>query len=112
MTVETVTAILSGIRDEIVDLVVVKKQNASLNFSFGTLNLRAGGTVEFKSSVSALAIETDIDKLAASPQQDAGDALTSADKKTNGQTFSQKRQSETFSRQSNAERSLQFMQQR
>lgn len=62
MTVETVTGVMSGVRDEIVDLVVVKKQNASLNLGFGTLNLRAGGTVEFKSnssSVGGLAIETD-----------------------------------------------------
>jgi len=32
MSVEAVTGILSGIRDEIVDLVVVRKQNAALNF--------------------------------------------------------------------------------
>jgi len=50
MAVETVTAILSGVRDEIVDLVVVKKQNASLNLGYGSLMLRAGGTVEFKSN--------------------------------------------------------------
>lgn len=61
-TVETVNSFLSGIRDEVVDLVVNKKQNATLNFGFGTLSLRHGGTVEFKSSFSQT-IETDYDKL-------------------------------------------------
>ena len=32
MSVEAVTAILMGIRDEIVDIVVIKKQNVALNF--------------------------------------------------------------------------------
>jgi hypothetical protein len=40
-TVETVSGLLSGIRDEILDLVLVSKKNASLNFGFGVLNLRA-----------------------------------------------------------------------
>lgn len=86
-TVETVTGILSGVRDEIVDLVVVKKQNAALNLGFGTLNLRAGGTVEFKSNngASNLAIEIDFEKTPLSPEHDR---FTSADKKS---TFSQKR---------------------
>lgn len=53
-TVETVTGILSGIRDEIVDFVLVKKNNASLNFGFGVLNLRAQGTAEFKSASCAV----------------------------------------------------------
>lgn len=96
MPVETVTSILAGIRDEIVDLVVVKKQNAQLNMAFGTLNLRAGGTVEFKSnncgSGGQLAIETDYDKIATmSPE--AGERISmSGDKKSNGSNvFYQKR---------------------
>jgi hypothetical protein len=48
-TVETVTGILAGIRDEIVDHVIIKKNNASLNFGVGVLSLRQSGTVEFKS---------------------------------------------------------------
>lgn len=99
MAVETVTAILSGVRDEIVDLVVVKKQNASLNLSYGTLNLRAGGTVEFKSNNSGLAIETDYDKIATMSPDTVEKISMSGDKKTNGgNVFSQKRQSETVSR--------------
>jgi hypothetical protein len=39
MTSENVNAILGAIRDEVVDLVMVKKQNVALNFVFGTLNL-------------------------------------------------------------------------
>jgi len=37
MSVEAVTALLTGVRDEIVELVVVKKQNVTLNFGFGLL---------------------------------------------------------------------------
>lgn len=47
---ETVTAFFAGIRDEVVDLVLNKNLNVSLNFGFGILNLRQGGTVEFKSN--------------------------------------------------------------
>lgn len=39
MTSENVNAILGAIRDEVVHLVMVKKQNVALNFVFGTLNL-------------------------------------------------------------------------
>lgn len=39
MTSDNVNAILGAIRDEIVHLVMVKKQNVALNFVFGTLNL-------------------------------------------------------------------------
>lgn len=39
MTSENVNAILGAIRDEVFDLVMVKKQNVALNFMFGTLNL-------------------------------------------------------------------------
>ena len=39
MTSENVNAILGAIRDEVVDLVMVKKQNIALNFVFGNLNL-------------------------------------------------------------------------
>jgi len=73
--------------------------------------LRAGGSVEFKSNNSGIAIESEVDKFASqtmSPEV-AERVLTSADKKSNGTAFSQKRQSEGLSRVSNAERSLQFM---
>jgi hypothetical protein len=50
LPMESVQNILAGIRDEIVDHVIVKKGNVSLNFGFGTLNLRAGGSIEFKSN--------------------------------------------------------------
>jgi hypothetical protein len=39
---------LTGIRDEIVEIVLAKKQNVVLNFEFGTLSLNKRGTVEFK----------------------------------------------------------------
>jgi len=90
----------------------VKKQNAQLNLAHGCLKLSAGGTVEFKSSSAGLAIETDYDKIATmSPENTAERISMSGDKKSNAtNVFSQKRQSETVSRQSHAERSLQFMQ--
>ena len=47
LTVESVTNLLAGIRDEVVE--VVKNQTVALNFGFGTLTLRVGGSVEFKS---------------------------------------------------------------
>lgn len=37
---ETVTSVLAGVRDEIVELVSTKKTNVTLNFGFGTLNLK------------------------------------------------------------------------
>ena len=49
-TAETVTGLLAGVRDEIVESVIQRKNNCSLNFGFGILNLRANGTVEFRSS--------------------------------------------------------------
>jgi hypothetical protein len=62
-SVETVNGLLSGIRDEIVDLVLVRKQNIVLNFGFGTLNLRQGGFVDFKSNSFLSAIDVEFDKL-------------------------------------------------
>lgn len=59
MTTENVNAILGAIRDEVVDLVMVKKQNVTLNLLFGTLNLTQQGTVEFKSVSNNAAQELD-----------------------------------------------------
>jgi len=109
LSVETVTGILAAVRDEIVDLVLVKKNNVTLNLGFGILNLRQGGTVEFKSNTATMMASPEHDKLPVSQEHDK---FTSADKKTTQSAFSQKRQSETVSRQTNAERNLNFMQQR
>jgi hypothetical protein len=49
-TAENVTGLLAGVRDEIVESVIQRKNNCSLNFGFGILSLRANGTVEFRSS--------------------------------------------------------------
>jgi hypothetical protein len=49
LTVESVYSILAGVRDEIVNQVILKQGNAQLNFGFGTLYLRKGSLVEFKS---------------------------------------------------------------
>jgi len=76
-TVETVQNILSGIRDEIVDSVMVKKNNAALSFGFGTLNLRHNGTVEFKSH-APLAADFETDRIPASAEFDQ---VSSASKK-------------------------------
>jgi hypothetical protein len=43
---------LTGIRDEIVEIVLAKKQNAVLTFEFGTLNLGKNGTIEFKAQAN------------------------------------------------------------
>jgi len=42
--------LLAGIRDELVDTVLTKKNNASLSFGFGVLCLKSTGTIEFRSS--------------------------------------------------------------
>jgi hypothetical protein len=52
-------SILAGLRDEVVDSVLVKKNNCSLNFGFGSLILRHNGTVEFKSSGAVVYPEED-----------------------------------------------------
>jgi hypothetical protein len=99
MSVEAVTALLTGLRDEIVDIVVVKKQSVSLNFNFGLLQLRAGGVVEFKTNSVGLAAEGDCDKMASTMSPDMAEKmLSSAEKKSMNGTFNGKRQSESASR--------------
>lgn len=105
-TSEVVHSILAGIRDEIVDTVLVRKNNASLNFGFGVLNLRANGTVEFKSTAGAVTEQQIEDKIPASSE--FGETVSTV-KKALSQA---KKYSETASQKSIAERSLNFMQQR
>ena len=72
---------MAGIRDEIVDSVMVKKNNCMLSFGFGSLNLRHNGSVEFKSSHSGaqkLAEEQEQDKIPISAEFDN---VSSASKK-------------------------------
>jgi len=66
---EAVTSILAGIRDEIVDLIIVRKSSATLNFGFGSLFLR-NGTVEFKSGNSTNDVTFDFDKIPHSAEFD------------------------------------------
>jgi hypothetical protein len=50
-TSDVVTALMSGIRDEIVEIIKSKKVNmVSLHFPIGVLNLNKAGQVEFKSN--------------------------------------------------------------
>lgn len=51
---ETVTSLLTGVRDEIVDHVINRKKEALLNCVFGWLTLRMAGTIEWKSNVGAM----------------------------------------------------------
>lgn len=73
LSVETVTSILAGVRDEIVDLVMVRKTNATLNFGFGLLQLRIGGTIEFKSGDASVAVANfpEFDRIPHSTEFDA-----------------------------------------
>lgn len=98
-------SILAGIRDEIVDSVLTRKNNAALNFGFGVLNLRQNGTVEFKSH-SAISTEFEADKIPASAEFDQ---ISSASKKPSTASRALK---DTQSQQSITERSLHFLQQR
>ena len=108
MTTENANAILGAIRDEVVDLVMVKKQNVTLNLLFGTLNLTQQGTVEFKSVSNNAAQELDDqqDKLPVSLEHSQ---TQSARKKESKSSYSIRRQSEVLSRKSNAERNINFM---
>lgn len=107
MTSENVNAILGAIRDEVVDLVMVKKQNVALNFVFGTLNLTQPGTVEFKSISNAQQqLDDQQDKLPVSLELSLSQ---SARKKESKSSYSIRRQSEVQSRKSNAERNIDFM---
>jgi len=108
MTTDNANAILGAIRDEVVDLVMVKKQNVTLNLLFGTLNLTQQGTVEFKSVSNNAAQELDDqqDKLPVSLEHSQSQ---SARKKESKSSYSIRRQSEVLSRKSNAERNLNFM---
>jgi hypothetical protein len=108
MTTDNANAILGAIRDEVVDLVMVKKQNVTLNLLFGTLNLTQQGTVEFKSVSNNAAQELDDqqDKLPVSLEHSQ---TQSARKKESKSSYSIRRQSEVLSRKSNAERNLNFM---
>jgi len=108
MTTENANAILGAIRDEVVDLVMVKKQNVTLNLLFGTLMLTQQGTVEFKSVSNNAAQELDDqqDKLPVSLEHSQ---TQSARKKESKSSYSIRRQSEVLSRKSNAERNINFM---
>jgi len=108
MTTDNANAILGAIRDEVVDLVMVKKQNVTLNLLFGTLNLTQQGTVEFKSVSNNAAQELDDqqDKLPVSLEHSQ---TQSARKKESKSSYSIRRQSEVLSRKSNAERNINFM---
>lgn len=81
LPVDNVTSILAAVRDEVVDLVMIKKHNVALNLGFGVLNLRQGGTVEFKSNTTAQVVETDYDVIPVSNEH-AADQLSSAEKKS------------------------------
>ena len=63
---EAVSAILSSIRDEIVELVFQRKANVTLNFSIGTLHLSRNGAVEFRSAANQPSAEEGGDKIIAS----------------------------------------------
>lgn len=109
-SLETVTGLLAGIRDEIVDLVLARKHNVTLAIGLGSLFLRSNGTVEFKSAGSAAAVSTEeFDRL----PEDYDRFSNSVMARTHTSGFSHRKQSENVgSRHSTAERSLNFMQQR
>lgn len=105
---ETVSNIFAGVRDEIVDLVQNRKTNVLLNFGFGSLHLKVGGTIEFKSTEgTATAAFPDFDRI---PYSSEFDAETNA--KQSSIVASTCKRTEVASRKSLADRSLNFMQQR
>ena len=97
-----------GFRDSIVENVMNLKKEAFLNCCFGSLTLRNTGSIEWKSTASALQVTDDFDRLA-SDYVASGDRFLQTMSRTN-QSFNNRKQSENYSRMSNAERSLNFMQ--
>ena len=69
---DLVANILASVRDEIADFVVIKKGNANIAFSFGTLYLRSAGTIEFKSQQNGTSADL-TEKLDRIPHSDEFD---------------------------------------
>ena len=86
-------------RDEIVDHVITKKGSVTLNFGFGSLHMRNGATIEFKSITAQKAVE---DQIPAASQENVEDRQVAPTMK----------RCDTVSQKSIAERSISFMQQR
>lgn len=105
---EYVQSILIGIRDEVVEHVMVRRQSVALNFGFGVLNLRSGGHVEFKSGAGGLKALQDVigDTIPPCPDLDTP-------QKPAAKLLTQKAHSiskrDVVSKVSQAERSLNFM---
>ena len=104
---DLVQAVLQQVRDEIVDLVTVKKNNVTLNFLVGTLHITMNGCVQFKSltlsEVNQQASQTQSVRLTEA-------SLRGLDKMS--QASSQRGLDDRRSQQSITERSINFMQQR
>lgn len=104
---DLVQAVLQQIRDEIVDIVTIKKNNVSLNFLVGTLCINQNGAVQFKSltvsEVNQQASATQSVRLTEA-------SLRGLDKAS--QASSQRNLDERRSQQSITERSINYMQQR
>ena len=101
--------LLSLLRDEIVDVVVSKRQSVSLNFLIGTLNIAKNGSVEFKSaSVSSHNAEA---KGATNKQNTGSGRLTADGLKQLSKSVANKNKSELDqkSKVSQAERSISFI---
>jgi hypothetical protein len=106
---EYIQSILAGIRDEVVEHVMVRKQSVILNFGFGVLNLRASGQVEFKSGSAGLKALQAIVEDVIPPCEILDTPQKPGVKLLNHHSLSKR---DVLSKVSQAERSLNFMQQR
>ncbi len=115
---EAVQSIMSAIRDEVVESVFQRKANVSLNFGVGSLSLLRNGTSQFKSAAASgeAATETrdEADRVKECPEFDRKSRLTEEGLRalqgpSRVQSASQASERE---KQSIAERSLHYMQQR
>ena len=114
-TTETVSSLLSGVRDEVVDNVLVKRKDVTLNFGVGTLNLRQGGFIEFRSAhVFAPSDET----VECEPEPATVDAVDEPEKAAQSvaasrvKSLNSRKASDLSSQKSLADRNLSFMQSR
>lgn len=106
---EYIHSILAGIRDEVVEHVLVRRQSVVLNFGFGALNLRASGQVEFKSGCGGLKALQDLVEDAIPPCEILDTPQKLGVKLKKHHSLSKR---DVVSKVSLAERSLNFMQQR
>lgn len=109
---DTVQSIMMSIRDEIVESIFQRKHSVSLNFGVGTLQLQSNGSCQFTSSFANETVEKHEADRVKECDLDKGNKLTEDGLKNLPRDKAAERYAEERSKQSVAERSIKYMQQR